>query len=258
MVRIGLPLTPKKGQVMEEEKESEFFTKMLAKFPELLKDCAIMRRDPTWMERTKPTSYSPWQGWGWETPAGWNDLMEKLCEELHELAKPYYNTDNALQIAQVKSKFGGLRFYTDHVPKEIYEKVGALIQKYEKLCDEHSEVSGKPGASPTNIAGWVTTCTADEARQIQEDHEARIKKYEEERLAEEARLAARTPEQVAAEEKQRAEERARIDAECKAYYDKLADAAKARISKTEVAMPSQPDNTVPRNPGPVSVDILVG
>lgn len=184
--------------------KNEVAEELAKKYPELLGDACISKREP---ERYRTFQCpSPWQAYGWETPDGWTELLTKLIEELHEVVKPYYNTEESLQIAQVKSKFAELRFYLDRCPQAVSEQVGSIIEKYCTLSRSTSEISGQSPASVKNISGWLYTVTDEEAKQLQEEHDARMKRYAEEAEQERKRRAAMTPEQLEAERKQQEEE----------------------------------------------------
>ena len=63
----------------------------------------------------------------------WHDLLVRCDAELEELC-PGYN------IAQIKEKFGGLRYYISQgdCPYEVYDPQGMekIIQKYEREVDQ--------------------------------------------------------------------------------------------------------------------------
>lgn len=183
--------------------KDEVAAELAKKYPELVGDARLSKTDP---EKYKTINCpSPWQAYGWETPDGWTDLLVKLIEELHEVVKPYYGTEQSLIIAQVKSKFAELRFYLDRCPEPVSEQVGSIIEKYARLSATTSEISGKPGTSQ-NCCGWIYTVTEEEAAEIRAEHDRRMKQYAEEAAAEQARLAAMTPEEREAERKQKQEE----------------------------------------------------
>lgn len=61
---------------------------------------------------------TPFGAWGFETPDGWNELVEKLLVELDE-----YGMKNKVEIKilQLKSKFSLIRCYTPpqlHAPRD--------------------------------------------------------------------------------------------------------------------------------------------
>jgi len=72
---------------------------------------------------------------GCDCPHGWEKLVDALLTDLFKLEgfKPE-------MVAQIKSKFCGLRVYTDDIPEEIKDNVNKLIATAEdesyKLCEQ--------------------------------------------------------------------------------------------------------------------------
>ena len=106
-----------------------------------------------YLVKTFPTLYQNYGGdmretcmcWGFECGDGWFDLIKELSEKLEPLG---------IVAAQVKEKFGSLRFYTMGEPIEIADKVDALIDKAEDKSLETCEVCGEPGE--LNDGGWLS------------------------------------------------------------------------------------------------------
>lgn len=90
--------------------------------------------------------------WGFECDDGWQKLIEDLCEELNEHFIKYPNPD--FRVAQVKSKFGGLRFYVQN-EGEKYEEINSIIRKYEDMSYHTCEYCGADNA--IQIGRWVMT-----------------------------------------------------------------------------------------------------
>jgi hypothetical protein len=84
---------------------------------------------------------------------GWAELIERCFNACYE---------HNVRVAQVKEKFGGLRFYVDAAPMEVYD----VIDECERLSYEICEKCGKPG-KPRG-GGWVLTlcdeCALDAGR----------------------------------------------------------------------------------------------
>ena len=77
---------------------------------------------------------------------GWVPLLDKLLEELCLLG-----LDPSKDIAQIKEKFGGLRFYLDVQPNGAED----LIRKAEIESYSICEVCGAPGCLMDG--GWLKT-----------------------------------------------------------------------------------------------------
>ena len=85
--------------------------------------------------------------WGFECADGWENLLRNLFEELSKLEIP-----KDFRIEQIKSKFGGLRFYVSFASDEIYK----VIDKYETLSYTTCEFCGADNATQTG-KDWITT-----------------------------------------------------------------------------------------------------
>lgn len=79
-----------------------------------------------------------------EVDCGWLGLVKELIQEM---LREGWNR----QVCQVKEKFGGLRFYINEAPEEVWQ----LIDKYEKLSQSTCERCGEPGS--LNRTGWWKT-----------------------------------------------------------------------------------------------------
>jgi hypothetical protein len=80
---------------------------------------------------------------------GWRKLIEQLDRDIRALSPDY-------RPAQVKEKFGGLRFYIDTLPGVKYETVSPLIREAEQKSYEICEVCGEPGRLRER-RGWMKT-----------------------------------------------------------------------------------------------------
>lgn len=75
---------------------------------------------------------------------GWLPLVQKIIEEA-------INKKWNKEICQVKEKFGGLRFYINDAPREVFD----IISKYEDMSYKTCEVCGQPGIQ--RPGGWIET-----------------------------------------------------------------------------------------------------
>lgn len=76
---------------------------------------------------------------------GWLPLVKTLIEELIEAG---WNRE----VAQIKEKFGTLRFSIDDATDAQYE----ITRKYENISGDTCEVCGKPGVL-RNANNWIKT-----------------------------------------------------------------------------------------------------
>lgn len=87
---------------------------------------------------------------------GWYDLVIDLDTQIREV-------DPSYRIAQVKEKFGGLRFYLAGEPARA-DEINALIEAAEVRSIITCEECGQPGTT-RNVGGWWgTLCDQDAAQ----------------------------------------------------------------------------------------------
>lgn len=89
--------------------------------------------------------------WGKQirTGEGWYDLISDLDKQIAVL-------DPGYTIAQVKEKFGGLRFYIDEVNPDVRSQIEDLIKVAEGKAAKTCEDCGKP-ALLRRVNGWYST-----------------------------------------------------------------------------------------------------
>ena len=86
-----------------------------------------------------------------DLPVGWiNSFCKPMCDELMEALGDY--ADEWI-IVQVKEKYGSLRIYHSGLPEDIYNKVEAVISKYEKISYHTCCVCGEPATEYST--GWI-------------------------------------------------------------------------------------------------------
>ena len=79
-----------------------------------------------------------------QVPDSWKPIVDKLIDDLFQVG---WNGE----IAQIKEKFGGLRFYINYGSDAIFD----LIDKAE---DESETVCINCGELATTMAGWYNVC----------------------------------------------------------------------------------------------------
>lgn len=132
------------------------------------------------MEEAYPKMFSKPYG-GFAVGVGWWPILERLCSNIDQHVKwkqeqkEKYGRGNGcpdVYVAQIKEKFGGLRFYYDGGD----DAVSGMVRMAEAWADSSCEVCGKPGTRRSG--GWIQTlCDEHEA-----ERQAKIK----ERLGEDA------------------------------------------------------------------------
>ena len=101
-----------------------------------------------------------------DMPTGWRKAFGiKMCEEIRQvLVKANYL--NKYRIAQVKEKFGQLRWYDNGVPSSIYEELQDIIYKYEEISERTCICCGRPA---TKISlGWISPFCDECAEKLNE------------------------------------------------------------------------------------------
>lgn len=126
------------------------------------------------MEETYPKMFSQPYG-GFAVGAGWWPIIEALCGQIHHHVKWRQEQKEKYQrgkgcpdviVAQIKEKFGGLRFYYDGGD----DTVDGMVRMAESWAARTCEECGKPGKSRSG--GWIKTlCDEHEA-----ERKARYKK----------------------------------------------------------------------------------
>ncbi len=81
-------------------------------------------------------------------------MLDELSAKLESMALVQKSTDRIL-VAQVKSKYGQLRFYADNLPPEAEKLVGEFEERSSMVC----EACGATDATNYDEDSWyVTKC----------------------------------------------------------------------------------------------------
>lgn len=100
---------------------------------------------------------------------GWHSILFQLCRDIEALISAMTEEERCedgqclYAVAQVKEKFGGLRFYMHQYPDGAHE----LISQAEDACLRTCETCGAPGV--LRRTGWVSTlCDAHYAERVKD------------------------------------------------------------------------------------------
>jgi hypothetical protein len=130
--------------VMSEDQEYEQFTKN--------------------MEERFPKMFSSPYG-GFAVGAGWYPILEKLCDNIQNHVD-WKNRETLVVpqvvVAQIKEKFGGLRFYYDGGD----DYIRGLVSMAESWADRACETCG--GAGKKRNGGWIRTLCDLHEEELQE------------------------------------------------------------------------------------------
>lgn len=88
--------------------------------------------------------------WGFSVGDGWFEIIKELAEKLEPMG---------VVAAQVKEKFGGLRFYINSVQTEDWKKIHDIINEAERKSYKTCEKCGQPGE--LKGGGWARTMCDD-------------------------------------------------------------------------------------------------
>ena len=89
--------------------------------------------------------------WGFDIGKGWYDLVYNLSKKIEKINQTLPEKQKCIA-AQVKSKYGSLRFYTDGGNEETDKLISKAERKSCKICEE----CGNKGKEIT-LCGWVYT-----------------------------------------------------------------------------------------------------
>ena len=131
--------------------KEEFDKKLCEKYPKIFKN-----RNGSMQETC--------MYWGFSHDDGWYDIIDSLCASIQnhinnkryqfrEMSQEDFDEEHQVVAAQVKEKFGGLRFYVDGGDDWVYGAISMAESMSYRTC----EVCGAPGK--TRGTGWIrTTC----------------------------------------------------------------------------------------------------
>ena len=111
---------------------------------------AALEEEFPFMRREERNDRSSYLLFGIEAGSGWYELIRKLCRELMEACAPAGRA-NDLVVAQVKEKYGELRFYfhleggTVEENALLNHRLYDIIERYEETSKQVCELCGAPG-----------------------------------------------------------------------------------------------------------------
>lgn len=105
---------------------------------------ALVRDFPNLYREHGGDPKSTCMAWGIAVGDGWEPLIRELSEKITKL-------DPECVAAQVKEKFGGLRFYVNGATREAYDAISEAEGKSYEICER----CGEPGTQ--RGGGWIVT-----------------------------------------------------------------------------------------------------
>ena len=109
-----------------------------------------LRKKYKWLEKNMSDKH-PYPMFGFEVGDGWYALLDDLCFEIDRIFTGDPDLEKNFYVAQIKEKFGGLRFYIYGGNDEIDARISEAEDKSYKICED----CGKKGK--VNNTGWRTT-----------------------------------------------------------------------------------------------------
>lgn len=126
------------------------------------------------MKEKHPKMFSQPYG-GFAVGPGWWPIIESLCANIQHYTD-WWNTNRKdrpvveqVVVAQIKEKFGGLRFYYDGGDDQIR----GMVRMAESWAEHHCEECGKPGKSRSG--GWIRTLCDEHEAERQARYKERFK-----------------------------------------------------------------------------------
>lgn len=113
---------------------------------------------------------------GFSCGEGWFGPLKNLCDQIESILIELPEEERRFQVAQVKEKFGGLRFYTDGPKnKEAYDKIQELIKVAERECAVLCEDCGSFGTRRNE--GWIKMRCDDCEKEYQRQRRIDERRY---------------------------------------------------------------------------------
>lgn len=117
--------------------------------------------------------------WGFDCGDGWYDLIYELSSKLEALIQKFKDEDPSdvkdyglPRAAQVKEKFGGLRFYMTSGTDGMFDLIEEAEGKSNVIC----EWCGNPGEQ--NGSGWIRTLCDDCAKNFRKKQQEQWLEWE--------------------------------------------------------------------------------
>jgi len=96
------------------------------------------------------------------------DVDEGWYQIITDCDKALMQIDPDYKIAQIKQKFGGLRYYfepsSSTYDDELWEKMNAVVLAYEKIASITCEATGNSGVLMKSSSGWFKTLDPEYAK----------------------------------------------------------------------------------------------
>lgn len=123
------------------------------------KESILLNRYPLLFRNNRNPNANSLIDGGFACGDGWFNIINDLCKTIHDaFANSGLPESECPIVAQVKEKFGGLRYYTEAVNPAISNIVYSSISEYERISETICEFCGNPGKLKTKTNGsWIRT-----------------------------------------------------------------------------------------------------
>lgn len=114
-------------------------------------------------EDGRPEMHNLYHAYGVECGDGWYDLIYDLCFGISQTLEEHGLPQTAIVVEQVKSKFGGLRFYWSgyNMSEKCYNDISKIVSWYENESYRVCELCGNIAIASNDYSEWGLTLCAD-------------------------------------------------------------------------------------------------
>jgi hypothetical protein len=132
----------------------------------------LVKKYPKIFEMVGSSPQESCMAWGLAVGDGWYWLIDNLCSHLQGIID---NNEDVQQVvaAQVKEKFGGLRFYINSGSDEQYGAIGLAEHMSYSICED----CGTTKDVTTEGPGWIRTLCQECQSLSQERMDERLKDF---------------------------------------------------------------------------------
>lgn len=107
------------------------------------------------LREAAPLLYATGPCWGFQCGDGWFELLLTLSRDIEATLAITRQQDHGVSVAQVKEKFGGLRFY---LGGDVTDAIAAMVSTAERVAARTCETCGRPGQlHAKRCSGWMRT-----------------------------------------------------------------------------------------------------
>jgi hypothetical protein len=130
----------------------------------------LVKKYPKIMRDYKGDMMVTCMAWGIECDDGWYDILDECMQNLQYFCDLCSKDGREVQVvaAQIKEKFGTLRFYTDDygVNQIEHKIISMIISNAESKSKSTCEDTGRTNAKLCNKGRWLKTLSKDSSKNL--------------------------------------------------------------------------------------------